>query len=85
MIPKNVSKTLKYREYKELYLASLLCTTGGSCLGSPTKTNLSARKRGPREAGWRIWEASSMIQTSNRLWVNRGWVIPKAVVATTFC
>lgn len=64
-------------------LASLLCTTGGSCLGSPTNTNLWALKRGPREAGCRIWEASSMIQTSNRLCVNTGWVIPSAVVATT--
>lgn len=64
-------------------LASLLCTTGGSCLVSPTKTNLWALKRGPREAGCRICEASSMIQTSNRRCVNTGWVIPSAVVATT--
>lgn len=63
-------------------LASLLCTTGGSCLGSPTNTNLWALNRGPREAGCRICEASSMIQTSNRLCVNTGWVIPSAVVAT---
>ena len=63
-------------------LASLLRTTGGSCCGSPTSTNLSALKRGPRHAGCSTCDASSTMHTSNLRRVNTGWLMPRQLVAT---
>ncbi len=55
--------------------------TGGSWFGSPTNTNLSAEKRGPRQAVCRTCDASSTIHTSNWRRPNTGWVMPRQVVA----
>lgn len=66
------------------HLASRLCMTGGSCFGSPTKTNRRQWNNGPRQAGNETWEASSTIHTSKVRRTNKTWLTPRHVVATTF-
>ena len=54
-----------YHKFFNFYLASRLCTTGGSCRGSPTRMNLRLTSSGPRQAGCRTCDASSTMHTSN--------------------
>mmetsp|Transcript_21216 Transcript_21216/g.68462 ORF Transcript_21216/g.68462 Transcript_21216/m.68462 type:complete len:228 (-) Transcript_21216:70-753(-) len=63
--------------------ASLECTTGGSCLWSPTSTNEDAKRSGPMHAGCVIWPASSTTHTSNLRRVNRACLMPRHVHATS--
>jgi len=64
--------------------ASRHCTTGGSCLSSPTSTNLREWKSGLRLAHSETCDASSTMQTSNvRCENNAALLTPRHVVATT--
>ena len=76
------SSCLIVRPLMHTYFASWLCTSGGSCWGSPTRMKRRAEKSGPRQVGCSTWDASSTIQTSNPRWLNRGWDIPRHVLAT---
>jgi len=74
----------KQRELESSNRASRQCTTGGSCLSSPTSTNLLEWKSGLRLANCEAWDASSTIQTSNVRWENNAELLtPRHVVATT--
>ena len=68
---------------KATNLAAWLCTRGGNCLWSPTKTKRFARYNGPRHTSWPICEASSTMQTSNFLLESSLLFAPRQVVATT--
>ena len=64
--------------------ASWHCTIGGSCLSSPTSTNLCEWKSGFRLASSDTCDASSMTQTSNVRRANSAELLtPRQVVATT--
>jgi len=64
--------------------ASWHCTIGGSCLSSPTSTNLCEWKSGFRLASNDTCDASSMTQTSNVRRANSAELLtPRQVVATT--
>ena len=67
------------------YLASLLCTTGGSWRGSPTRTNLCAAYSGARHAGCSTCDPSSTITMSNTRRENNAWFIPRQLLATIVC
>ena len=82
--PLNIFKDDLYDVFLRMhtYFASWLCTSGGSCWGSPTRMKRRAEKSGPRQVGCSTWDASSTIQTSKLRWLNRGWDIPRHVLAT---
>lgn len=82
-----ISKCFQHPNMAEItpHLATLLWTTGGSCRGSPTRTNLRETKRDPKQDGCKTWEASSMMHTSNVRRASTGWdgEAPRHVVAIT--
>jgi len=64
--------------------ASRDCTSGGSCLSSPTRTNRRAWNSGLRLARRDTCDASSTMQMSNERRENRAALLtPRHVVATT--
>lgn len=80
----HTSRDTPNRDDKTADRALRLCTTGGSCLSSPTRTNLWAWKSGFRLAGNETCDASSTIQTSNVRRENNALLLtPRHVVATT--